>query len=74
VSKQVEFDGTIASVSGHCPAVRITVNGFTIDTDPSTDYKKSGCPDLRNGRSVSGEGMTQPDGTVKATQLQVKKE
>jgi hypothetical protein len=70
-SKRVEFDGTIASLSGGCPNVTFTVHGMTIVTDRSTDYTKSKCSDLRRGRDVSGAGMTQPNGTIKATDLRV---
>jgi hypothetical protein len=73
VGKKVSFDGKLSNVSGLCPGVRFTVDGFMVETDASTDFKKSNCGDLRDGRSASGEGMTQPDGSVKATQLEVKK-
>jgi hypothetical protein len=44
---------------------------MTIVVDRSTDFKKSKCDDLRRGRDVSGAGMTQPNGTIKATDLRV---
>jgi hypothetical protein len=67
----VEFDGTIVRVSGGCPNVTFTVRGLTIVTDRSTDYTRSRCSDLHQGRYVSGAGMTQPNGTIKATDLRV---
>jgi hypothetical protein len=73
VGKKISFDGTISSVSGRCPGVRFIVDGVAVQTDASTDFKKSDCGDVRDGRSASGEGTTQPDGSVKATRLQVKK-
>jgi all-beta uncharacterized protein/uncharacterized protein DUF5666 len=72
-SRRVELDGTIGSVSGECPNVTFTVQGMTIVTDRSTDYTKSRCSDLHRGRDVSGAGMAQPDGTIKATDLRVGK-
>jgi hypothetical protein len=72
-SQRVEFDGTIASASGACPNVTLRVNGMTIVTDRTTDYTKSKCTDLRRGRDVSGAGMTQPNGTIKATDVRVGK-
>jgi hypothetical protein len=69
--KRVEFDGTIGTLSGGCPNVTFTVQGMTIVTDRSTDYTKSKCSDLRRGRDVSGAGMTQSNGTIKATDLRV---
>jgi hypothetical protein len=72
-SRRVEFDGTIVSVSGGCPNVTFTVQGMTVVTDRSTDYTKSNCSDVHRGRDVSGAGMTQPNGTIKATDLRVGK-
>jgi hypothetical protein len=73
VGKKVNFDGRLSNVSGLCPAVRFTVDGFSVETDASTDFKKSDCGDVRDGRSASGEGITQPGGSVKATRIEVKK-
>ena len=48
------------------------VRNYTIVTDGSTDYsKKSDCSDLRNGRGVDGKGITQSNGTVRATKIGV---
>ena len=69
----VTFDGAIAGLSGRCPATTFTAGGTSVVTDPSTDFKKSGCGDLRDGRGVSGKGIAQADGSVKATQIQVDK-
>jgi Putative binding domain, N-terminal/Domain of unknown function (DUF5666) len=72
-SKPVEFSGTILSLSGACPNVTFTVQGMTIVTDHSTDFTKSKCGDLRRGRDVSGAGVTQSNGTIKATDLRVER-
>jgi hypothetical protein len=70
----VDFDGSLSNLAGKCPNVTFTVGGTLIAADSSTDYnKKSECDDLRAGRTVSGEGITQANGTVKATKLDVKK-
>ena len=73
MGKKVSFDGKLSNVSGLCPGVRFTVDGLTVETDLLTDFKKSNCGDLRDGRSVSGEGVTRSDGTIRATEIQVKK-
>jgi hypothetical protein len=54
--------------------VTITVRGMTIIVDRATDFKKSKCSDLRRGRDVSGSGMTQSNGTIKATEIRVRGE
>jgi outer membrane biosynthesis protein TonB len=69
----VEFSGSIANLAGRCPSVTFSVGGRSITADDATDFKNSDCSDLRNGRSVSGAGVTQPNGTIKATNIQVKK-
>jgi hypothetical protein len=69
----VDFSGTVLLLFGRCPDVRFTIGLTTIVADASTDYKKSHCDDLRVGRSASGQGVVQPDGTVKATQIQADK-
>jgi hypothetical protein len=69
----VDFNGTISSLSGRCPNVTFTIGGPTIAPDGSTDFRKLKCGDFRNGQFVSGSGVTQPDGTIKATLLQVTK-
>jgi hypothetical protein len=67
----VNFSGTVFGLSGRCPDVTFIVLGPTfIVVDASTDFHKSKCGDLRNGRSASGQGVIQPNGTVKATQIE----
>jgi hypothetical protein len=67
----VDFSGAIVSMSGACPNVTLTVRGMTIVTDRSTTFTRSKCDDMRRGRSVSGTGTTQPNGTIKATEMRV---
>jgi hypothetical protein len=53
--------------------VTFAIGIVRIVADDSTDFKGK-CGDLRNGRSVSGRGVLQLNGTIKATQLEVKKD
>jgi hypothetical protein len=64
----------VTSAIGVCPVVIFTVDGKTIATDGSTDYKKSACSDLLPGREVKGEGSIQLLGTIRATDIEVKKD
>jgi hypothetical protein len=71
----VNFEGTISSVSGGCPNVSLTVSGTTIVVDGSTSFSKNAsCTDLRRGRDLSGSGTTQPNGSIKATNIRVNKD
>jgi hypothetical protein len=72
--KKVEFEGSVSSLSGGCPNVTFAVRGMTIVVDSSTEFKKSSCSDLRSGRSVSGSGLTQLNGSIKATDIRVRGE
>ena len=68
----VQFEGTIAGLSGSCPNLSFSVNGASIVADGSTSYDKHAkCGDVRNGQSVSGEGDVQANGAIKATRLEV---
>jgi len=69
----VDFAGRISGVSGRCPSVTFNADGRTIAVDNNTDFKKSKCDDVKNGRSVDGEGDVQPNGTIKATKIEVNK-
>jgi hypothetical protein len=69
----MDFDGTVTFVVGACPNVTFTVRGDLVVTDRSTDFKKGKCNDLRQGREVSGEGLTLANGMIRATEVQFKK-
>jgi uncharacterized protein DUF5666 len=63
----------VSGVSGRCPTVTFTAGGNTISVDRSTEFKHSKCDDVKNGRSVDGEGDVQSSGTITATKLEVLK-
>jgi hypothetical protein len=66
-------DGKIDKFSGRCPNVAFTIRGTRIVADSSTDYRKGDCEDLRNGREVVVTGTVEPDHTVYATRIELKK-
>jgi hypothetical protein len=70
----LDFAGTIFGLSGRCPDVAFTIGLARITADNSTDFNKSKCGDLRDGRSASGHGVLQLTGTIKATQIEVRKD
>jgi outer membrane biosynthesis protein TonB len=71
--KTVSFGGAIGNLSGACPNVTFSVDGTAVVTDKGTKFKFAACDELRNGRGVTGEGTTQSDGSVKATQIEADK-
>jgi hypothetical protein len=62
----------VSNLSGNCPNVRFTLlcRGRR---DDSTDFHKSKCRDLQNGKMASGKGIVQPNGIIKATQIETDK-
>jgi len=50
-----------------------TAGVAAVVADDSTDFHKSKCGDLRNGRMASGKGIVQPNGIIKATQIETDK-
>jgi len=73
VPPPVDVSGTIVLTLGRCPAVTFVVRLTTIKADSDTEYRKGGCSDLRIGQDVTVTGTVQPDLTVRATQIEIKK-
>jgi hypothetical protein len=71
--RHVDFSGTISVVFGRCPSVVFSADGKAIAVDDSTEFRKSKCDDLKQGRDVEGEGDVQANGTIKATTIHVAK-
>lgn len=47
-----KVQGLVADKSGACPNLSFTVLGTRITTDESTHFKRGGCQDIANGRTV----------------------
>lgn len=71
--RHVDFSGTISIVFGRCPSVVFSADGKAIAVDDSTEFQKSKCGDLKQGRDVEGEGDVQANGTIRATTIHVAK-
>ena len=71
--RHVDFSGTISVIFGRCPSVVFAADGKAIAVDDSTDFQKSKCGDLKQGREVEGEGDVQANGTIRATTIHVAK-
>ena len=69
----MDFDGTISVVFGRCPDLFVTISGQTVVTDSSTDFHKSKCDDVKEGRSASGTGVVVPGGAIRATEFEAGK-
>jgi hypothetical protein len=67
------LDGTVLLVWGQCPTLNFLLGTTVVTTDRSTDYKGGHCPDIAPGRDVHVTGTTQPDGSVSADHVTIKK-
>jgi Putative binding domain, N-terminal len=67
--KTVDFGGLVLNLSGNCPNIRFNAGFATVVADNSTEFKKTKCGDIRNGRVVSGTGIVQSNGVIKATEI-----
>jgi hypothetical protein len=65
---EFEIEGSVGGLRGSCPAVTFGVNGFSVATTASTTFSPV-CADLRNGNRVRVRGITQADGSVRATSV-----
>ena len=69
----MDFDGTVWLVWGRCPAINFMVSGTLVTSDAGTDYKGGHCQDISPGTDVHVNGRTQPDGSVAADRVTIKK-
>lgn len=71
--KSVEFDGTVRSLSGSCPAVTFTADSASVYATASTDFAKGKCKHLSNGDNVTVKGQLMSDLRVRADTIEFKK-
>jgi hypothetical protein len=70
-ASEVKFSGVLGlAPTGTCPQVTFTVNGKTVKSNSSTRFD-GGCTNIVKGATVSGEGATQTDGSILATEIEV---
>jgi len=65
----VSFQGTISMIAGKCPTISFHAAAYNVTTDSSTAYGKGACSSLNNGKTVSVQGLIQPNGSVGATSI-----
>lgn len=63
-----QISGSMGGLHGTCPSVQFVVNGFSIFTDGSTVFSPA-CSTFKSGTKVTVNGVTQPDGSIKATNV-----
>jgi hypothetical protein len=69
-----EVEGPVATVTGTCPAITVTVTGKpSVVTSATTEFRKGVCADVQPGTRVHIRGTLQANGTVAATRVDIKK-
>jgi len=69
----VSISGLLSLLSGTCPNIRFIASGRLIVADKNTDYSRGGCKDISNGDTIQVNAITQPDGSVLATKIEITK-
>jgi Domain of unknown function (DUF5666)/Putative binding domain, N-terminal len=65
----ITLRGAVNGLTGTCPTVTFTVEGRTVSTSDSTNFKGGNCAKLENGETVSVRGLPTLEGTVNATEI-----
>lgn len=68
---EVELRGVVSGRSGACPSIAFTVQGTRFETSAATEFRRSSCGDVADGRTVEAKGDRRGDGAVTATRVQV---
>jgi hypothetical protein len=68
VGAEFEVAGSVGGLKGTCPTVTFGINGFNIATTASTTFTPP-CAELKSGTKVKVKGVTQADGSVRATSV-----
>ena len=67
-----EIVGEIASVTGVCPALTLTVGTVTITTTADTTFDDVECGDLATGMTIEAKGVRQSDVSLLAARIERK--
>ena len=69
----VQFGGVVSAVTGFCPVLTLTVEGFRIETDQHTKFTKGNCNDLHDRMEIKVTGGLRTTGVIYATKVELKK-
>lgn len=67
----VNLDGRVSSSGGACPNVQFVLDGHSVRTDASTNYRKGGCRHVTNGAALEVRGRRDTAGHVRAEQVTI---
>jgi len=58
-------------VSGSCPVLQFTLNGYLVKTSAATVFDKGPCRDVKNGREIRVVGVLADPKTVTANRVEL---
>jgi hypothetical protein len=70
---ETEFTGSVAAVTGSCPALSFSVGGRSVKSTSSTEFKDGSCGDVKSGVMLEVKGTAEKDGSVTASRLKFEK-
>ena len=70
---KTDLEGEIAELSGSCPDVRFRVRGVIVWANRETDYRRSSCRDLRDGRRAEVKASIMSDRSIRADRIEVRR-
>ncbi|MGE4065892.1 MAG: DUF5666 domain-containing protein [Vicinamibacterales bacterium] len=70
--RHAEGEGTVASLTGTCPAVSMVVRGTRVTTSADTTFVNGACDNLRPGTKVEVKGTLGADGGLTADSVEIK--
>jgi Domain of unknown function (DUF5666) len=70
--EKIDLKGTVSGLHGSCPDITFAVSGRKVTADRNTEFKKADCDAVKNGVSVEVKGLTRTDGTVRASQIEIR--
>jgi hypothetical protein len=66
---EVEIQGAAGGVSGTCPSLSFTVNGYSVQTNATTAFEGIACAAVRSGTKVTVQGTSQADNSILAVRI-----
>ena len=67
---EAEHEGVARNVSGSCPTLTLSVGDALVAIDGVTEFEGGSCEDVRDGVRIEVEGELQPDGRVRAGEVE----
>jgi hypothetical protein len=67
----IELDGEVSQVTGSCPDIRFRIDGLLVIASAATDYRKSSCRDVQDGRHAKVRAQVMSDKSIRAERIEV---